>query len=104
MEALILVEKEQTVDRRTMESVLGEIQPVGSYPDFASPYGALDMAGNLWEWVADVYPGTTDYMLKGGDWETLAWGVRSAVRGGKWEVKGKLLWGSSWDDWYYSYR
>jgi len=70
--------------------------PVGSYPQGASPYGALDMAGNLWEWVADVYPGSTDYMLKGGDWQTQGWGVRPAVRGGDWLAKGKLLWGGSW--------
>jgi len=29
--------------------------PVGSYPAGASPYGALDMAGNVWERVADRY-------------------------------------------------
>ena len=28
---------------------------VGSYPAGDSPYGAADMAGNLWEWVADTF-------------------------------------------------
>lgn len=28
---------------------------VGSYPEGKSAYGQLDLAGNLWEWVADDY-------------------------------------------------
>jgi formylglycine-generating enzyme required for sulfatase activity len=32
-----------------------KVWPVGSKPAGASPYGALDMAGNAWEWVADTF-------------------------------------------------
>lgn len=36
--------------------------PVGSYPQNKSPYGAYDMAGNVWEWTSswyERYPGST---------------------------------------------
>lgn len=39
----------------TAEFELNKVRPVGSYPRAASPYGALDMAGNAAEWVADFY-------------------------------------------------
>ena len=72
---------------------IGTTTPVGSYPEGASPYGALDMAGNAWEWVADwydVYPGgdpkaSADFgtkykVLRGGSWNVNGNYVRSAYR------------------------
>jgi len=37
------------------EERTGHPDPVGSHPGFPSPYGALDLAGNVWEWVDDPY-------------------------------------------------
>ena len=55
--------------------------PVGSYPDGASPYGVLDLAGNVEEWTSDPWnsvgatapltttPGYEDYVVRGGSWD-----------------------------------
>lgn len=37
------------------ESLIGEAVPVDRYPMGASPYGALNMVGNMREWVADWF-------------------------------------------------
>lgn len=42
-------------DLANYSECVGSTVKVGSFPSNASPYGALDMAGNVMEWVADWY-------------------------------------------------
>ncbi|NLT48582.1 MAG: formylglycine-generating enzyme family protein [Clostridiales bacterium] len=45
-------------NENTSTYCVGDTSEVGSYPSGASLYGALDMAGNVWEWVSDWYSST----------------------------------------------
>jgi len=78
--------------------------PIGSYPSGASPYRALDMAGDVWEWVADWCDG--DYysqfaernpsgppsgdfrVVRGGAWNRSYVRARSANRNASYPVRG----------------
>lgn len=71
-------------------------RPVGSYPKGASPYGILDMAGNVWEWIQDWYDAGyygkspqdspagpesgSERVVRGGSWANGADLVRAANR------------------------
>jgi formylglycine-generating enzyme required for sulfatase activity len=83
--------KDQAVDDGYSETA-----PVGSHAAGASPYGAVDMAGNVWEWTADWYgagyysssPGRNpsgpregqERALRGGSMSGTKLGVRAVIR------------------------
>jgi formylglycine-generating enzyme required for sulfatase activity len=78
------------------DNKIGDTTPVGSFPEGASPYGVLDLAGNVREWVSDWYgnnyytimpvinpsgPADGEYrILRGGSWFSSEGAVRTAAR------------------------
>ncbi len=65
--------------------------PVGSHPAGASAYGVLDMAGNVWEWVADWFD--SDYYKRTGislDPTGPITGSTRVTRGGSWTREAGL--------------
>ena len=77
-------------------SCVGDTDRVGRRPAGTSPYGAMDLAGNVWEWVGDWY--SADYyaaspvkdprgpdkgnlkVMRGGCWDSGASSLRLACR------------------------
>jgi formylglycine-generating enzyme required for sulfatase activity len=82
----------------TGDSGIKKTTPVTAYlkdkADGTSPYGAADMAGNVWEWCLNPWTDSYQHIeaggismsganirfLRGGSWGNTAWGARAACR------------------------
>jgi formylglycine-generating enzyme required for sulfatase activity len=60
---------------------VGATTPVGRYPEGATPSGLMDMAGNAWEWMENLYREDKSWRaLKGGSWYSDVSSLRCAAR------------------------
>ena len=78
----------------TWEGGMGRTTPVDSFSDGVSPYGVMDLVGNVWEWCHSLYanypyraddgredPTATGWrVLRGGSWFDADWGARPPRR------------------------
>jgi formylglycine-generating enzyme required for sulfatase activity len=61
----------------------GDTVAVGSYLDGASPYGVLDLAGNVFAWTSTPWKGKGQFTVKGSAWDDWGGVGRGASRHGR---------------------
>lgn len=67
--------------------------PVGSFPKGASPYGCLDMTGNVWEWTSDAFAGYEGFRAFPYPEYSEEWfdGDHRVLKGGSWATRPRVL-------------
>jgi formylglycine-generating enzyme required for sulfatase activity len=81
---------------------------VGNYPDGVSPYGIYDLAGNVWEWVADWYDANYYTVSPSRNPSGPESGKYRVLRGGSWNAVEEYLsasdrYGFVRDYWYFNF-
>jgi formylglycine-generating enzyme required for sulfatase activity len=95
--------------RANFDEAVGRTTPVGSYSAGASPYGALDMAGNVWEWTRSEYrdypydpddgredtsnPSEAQFVIRGGGWGNRSSNLRASNRNTIPRLRARLHYG-----------
>ena|SRR3990172_8597825 len=78
-------------NRLNFNHYVGDTTNVGKYPTGASPYGALDMAGNIWEWMADWYDSNYYAISPFENPQGPSSGNIRVLRGGAWSVEARAV-------------
>jgi gamma-glutamyl hercynylcysteine S-oxide synthase len=88
-------------DSTFCNNALGNTTPVSSFPEGASPFGVMDLVGNVWQMTGDVYDNGTYYfvIMKGGSFykpTSSWWYVKGGPQPNNWHQQ-LLLVSSSFD-------
>ncbi len=91
-------------DRGNLDGWYGDVVSVDAFADAASPWGCVQMIGNVWEWTASPflpYPGfaADPYAEYSQPW----FGVQRSLRGGAWSTRARML-STRWRNFYLPHR
>ncbi len=82
-------------DRCNFAQNVGQTTPVTQYPKGTSPYGVMDMSGNVWEWCLTEW---------GTDSINTNTNLPRVVRGGSWWYDYSVVLRAAYRSWYYPGR
>jgi serine/threonine-protein kinase len=86
-----------SAERCNFESPLGDTTPADQHPSGASPYGVMDMAGNVWEWTSTQWgldPNQAQYIYpyqEDGRDDVNVLAASRIIRGGNYGVEAPLV-------------
>jgi formylglycine-generating enzyme required for sulfatase activity len=80
-----------SVDGKRAWQGMSTLSPVGSFEEGKSPYGLYDMAGNVWEWVADWYDASYYRFSPDRNPPGPSKGPMKSIRGGAWLTPGNNM-------------
>ena len=84
-------EEPPSAELLNFRSNIGATTSVGKYPLGSSPCGAMDMAGNVWEWVADFYQENYYSNVEIHNPRGPSVGIGRGMRGGSWAVEAERV-------------
>lgn len=87
-----------------LDGCYGDVCPVDAFAESASPFGCVQMIGNVWEWTSSPflpYPGFSADPYK--EYSQPWFGTHRSLRGGAWSTRARMI-TNRWRNFYQPHR